>query len=175
MARWGWLLACFAFAVFASLLPREAQAHPLGNFTINHYSRIEFADEARASRTSWTSPRSLPSSRKRRLDADGDGKLSDEEATAYLDAELPSLVEGSAAACGNEVLPLGFSIARRSTGPVRGGFRPCESRLIYWPTFRKIGGGDAHYTDQTYDDRIGWREIVVQDGPEVIIENSTAP
>ena len=45
MARWGWLLACLALAVFASLFPREAQAHPLGNFTINHHSSLEFAGQ----------------------------------------------------------------------------------------------------------------------------------
>ena len=45
MTRRGWMLSCLAFAVFASLIPREAQAHPLGNFTINHYSSLQFAEE----------------------------------------------------------------------------------------------------------------------------------
>ena len=40
------LLLCFALVVVFALLPlRKAEAHPLGNFTINHYSRIEFSDE----------------------------------------------------------------------------------------------------------------------------------
>ena len=33
----------------------------------------------------------------------------------------------------------------------------------------------GYYTDRNYEDRIGWREIVVRGGPGVAIENSTAP
>jgi nickel/cobalt exporter len=75
MARWGWLLACLAFAVFASLIPREAQAHPLGNFTINHYSSLEFAKET-ARITYVLDFAEIPTlQQKARLDTDGDGKL----------------------------------------------------------------------------------------------------
>ena len=35
--------------------------------------------------------------------------------------------------------------------------------------------GEAHFADQTYEDRPGWREIVVSGGPGVAIRNSTAP
>ena len=33
--------------------------------------------------------------------------------------------------------------------------------------------GEAHYADRTYENRLGWREIVVTDGPGVAIKNST--
>ena len=79
MARWGWLLACLALAVFASLFPREAQAHPLGNFTINHYSSLEFAEE-NARITYVLDLAEIPTlQQKESLDADGDGELSDKE------------------------------------------------------------------------------------------------
>ena len=139
MARWGWLLACLAFAVFASLIPREAQAHPLGNFTINHYSSLAFAEET-ARITYILDFAEIPTlQQKARLDANGDGKLSDEEANAYLDAEMPSLVEGLRLRAGDEILPLEVLHRSAEYRPGQGGFRPCECRLIYWPTFRKIG------------------------------------
>ena len=80
MFRWSWLLACLAFALFASLIPREAQAHPLGNFTINHYSRLEFADEK--ARIDYVLDfAEIPTfQQKGRLDPNDDGKLSDAEA-----------------------------------------------------------------------------------------------
>ena len=103
-----YLLLCFALAVaiFALLPLRKAEAHPLGNFTINHYSRIEFSDEA-ARVTYILDLAEIPTlQQKKHLDTDGDGTLSDTEAAAYLDDELPSLLKGLRLEVGNEVLPL---------------------------------------------------------------------
>src|SRR5687768_9185233 len=106
MARWGWLLACLALAVFASLFPREAQAHPLGNFTINHHSSLEFAGQ-NARITYVLDLAEIPTLQQREsLDADADGELSGKESDAYLDARMPSLVEGLGLRVGDEASPL---------------------------------------------------------------------
>jgi hypothetical protein len=77
MVRLALLVACLTCAVFASLIPREAQAHPLGNFTINHYTSLEFAEET-ARITYVLDFAEIPTlQQKARLDADGDGELSD--------------------------------------------------------------------------------------------------
>src|SRR5215207_8282478 len=173
MARWGWLLACLAFAGFASLVPREAQAHPLGNFTINHYSSLEFAEET-ARITYVLDFAEIPTLQlKARLDANGDGKLSDREANAYLDAEMPSLVEGLRLRAGDEVLPL--EILRRSAEyrPGQGGLSTLRVEAHLLADLPKVWRGRAHYADQTYANRLGWREIVVKGGPEVAIRDST--
>ena len=173
MARWGWLLACLAFAGFASLVPREAQAHPLGNFTINHYSSLEFAEET-ARITYVLDFAEIPTLQlKARLDANGDGKLSDREANAYLDAEMPSLVEGLRLRAGDEVLPL--EILRRSAEyrPGQGGLSTLRVEAHLLADLPKGWRGRAHYADQTYANRPGWREIVVKGGPEVAIRDST--
>ena len=41
MKRW---LACLA-VVAAALMPASASAHPLGNFTVNRYARIELSQK----------------------------------------------------------------------------------------------------------------------------------
>ena len=173
MARWGWLLACLAFAGFASLVPREAQAHPLGNFTINHYSSLEFAEET-ARITYVLDFAEIPTLQlKARLDANGDGKLSDREANAYLDAEMPCLVEGLRLRAGDEVLPL--EILRRSAEyrPGQGGLSTLRVEAHLLADLPKVWRGRAHYADQTYANRLGWREIVVKGGPKVAIRDST--
>jgi nickel/cobalt exporter len=170
MARWGWLLACLAFA---ALLPREAQAHPLGNFTINHYSSLEFAEET-VRITYVLNFAEIPTLQlKARVDANGDGKLSDREANAYLDAEMPSLVEGLRLRAGDEVLPL--EILRRSAeyGPGQGGLSTLRVEAHLLADLPKGWRGRVHYADQTYANRLGWREIVVKGGPEVAIRDST--
>jgi nickel/cobalt transporter (NicO) family protein len=175
MARWGWLLAYLAFAVFASLIPREAQAHPLGNFTINHYSSLAFAEET-ARITYILDFAEIPTlQQKARLDANGDGKLSDEEANAYLDAEMPSLVEGLRLRAGDEILPLEVLHRSAEYRPGQGGLPTLRVQAHLLADLPKDWRGKAQYSDQTYEHRLGWREIVVKDGAEVIIRNSTAP
>jgi ABC-type nickel/cobalt efflux system permease component RcnA len=177
MFRWSWLLACLAFAVFASLIPREAQAHPLGNFTINHYSRLVFADEK--ARIDYVLDfAEIPTfQQKRQLDPNEDGKLSDAEAQAYLDAKLPSLVENLHLRVGKEDLLLRVLDSSAEYRPGQGGLPilRIEARLLADLPKDWEDHGAGHYTDRTYENRLGWREIVVKGGPGVAIKGSTAP
>jgi nickel/cobalt exporter len=177
MVRWSWLLACLAFALFASLIPREAQAHPLGNFTINHYSRLEFADEK--ARIDYVLDfAEIPTFQQMgQLDPNGDGKLSDVEARAYLDAKLPSLLENLHLRVGKEALPLRVLDSSAAYRPGQGGLPilRIEARLLADLPNDWEDHGAGHYTDRTYEDHLGWREIVVKGGPGVAIKGSSAP
>ena len=77
------VLAAGAFVVVGGLHPTPAAAHPLGNFTINRYSRLVFADGA-VRITYVLDLAEIPTFQQmKRLDADGDGALSPAEADAY--------------------------------------------------------------------------------------------
>jgi nickel/cobalt transporter (NicO) family protein len=176
MFRWSWLLACLAFAVFASLIPREAQAHPLGNFTINHYSRLEFADE-RAHIDYVLDFAEIPTfQQKGKLDPNEDGKLSDAEARAYLDAKLPSLVQNLHLRVGKEDPPLRVLDSSAAYRPGQGGLPilRIEAHLLADLPKDWEDHGGSHYADRTYEDHLGWREIVAQGAPGVAIKDSTA-
>jgi nickel/cobalt exporter len=177
MSRWSWLLACFAFAVFAPLIPREAQAHPLGNFTINHYSRLEFADEK--ARIDYVLDfAEIPTfQQKGKLDPNEDGELSGAEARAYLDAKLPYLVEDLHLRVGKEALPLRVLDSSAAYGPGQGGLPVLriEARLLTDLPKDWEDHGAGHYIDSTYEDHLGWREIVVRGGPSIAIKGSSAP
>ncbi|HEX5699856.1 MAG TPA: hypothetical protein VFX77_04360, partial [Rubrobacter sp.] len=173
MARLAWLVACLAFAVFASLIPREAQAHPLGNFTINHYSSLQFTEEnARIAHVLDFAE--IPTlQQKARLDADGDGKLSEAEANAYLEADMPSLVKGLRLRAGDEILPLEVRDRSAEYRPGQGGLPTLRVEVHLMADLPKDWRGEAHFADQTYENRLGWREIVVKGGSGVAIRNST--
>src|SRR5918998_6877479 len=173
MARLAWLVACLAFAGFASLIPREAQAHPLGNFTINHYSSLRFTEEnARIAYVLDFAEIPTPQ-QKAPLDADGDGELSDREANAYLEAEMPSLVEGLRLRAGGEILPLEVRDRSAEYRPGQGGLPTLRVEAHLMADLPKDWRGEAHFADQTYENRLGWREIVVKGGSGVAIRNST--
>jgi nickel/cobalt transporter (NicO) family protein len=172
MVRWGWML-CLAFAVCASLIAREAQAHPLGNFTINHYGSLQFTEE-NARITYVLDFAEIPTlQQKARLDADGDGKLSEEEANAYLEAEMPSIMKGLRLRAGDEILPLQVRDRSAEYRLGQGGLPTLRVEAHLLADLPQDWRGEAHYADQTYENRLGWREIVVRDGPGVAIKNST--
>jgi nickel/cobalt exporter len=175
MVRRGWLFACLALVLFVSLLPREAQAHPLGNFTINHYSDLEFAEKS-ARITYILDLAEIPTlQQKHSLDADGDGKLSNAESDAYLDARMPSLLEGLRLRVGNEDLPLRVLDRSAEYRPGQGGLPTLRVKAHLLAELPKDWKGEARYTDQTYENRIGWREIVVRGGDEISVRDSTVP
>jgi nickel/cobalt transporter (NicO) family protein len=171
-----WLLVCFV--VMLTLSPSQrAEAHPLGNFTINHYSRLEFADE-KAHIDYVLDVAEIPTfQRKRQLDPNGDGKLSDAEARSYLDAQLPSLVENLQLRVGEKVVPLRLLDSSATYRPGQGGLPilRIEARLLAELPKNWEDNGAGYYTDRNYKDHLGWREIVVQGGPGVAIKRSTAP
>jgi nickel/cobalt transporter (NicO) family protein len=174
-----WLLPCLAIAlaVLVLSLPKEAEAHPLGNFTINHYTRLEFADEA-AHIIYVLDLAEIPTlQEKQRLDTDGNGNLSDREANAYLDAELPILLEGLQLRVGDEVLPLRVLDRSATYQPGQGGLPTLriEARLLADLPEDWEEHGAGYFTDRNHEDRLGWREIVVEGGPGVTVEGSTAP
>jgi nickel/cobalt exporter len=173
--RW---LSCLVLAVVVlSLLPSEAEAHPLGNFTINHYSRLEFAD-GQTRITYVLDLAEIPTfQQKRLLDTNADGDLSEAEAAAYLDAELPSLLGGLRLTVGDEVLPMRVLDTSASYRSGQGGLPTLriEARLLADLPENWEEHGSGSYTDRSYEDRPGWREIVVQGGPGVAVEGSTAP
>lgn len=164
--------------VFAATLdPAETAAHPLGNFTINHYSRLEFAGGT-VSIAYVLDFAEIPAFQQlRRLDPDGDGTLAPAEADAYLDAELPTLVRGLRLTVGDTPLPLTVVDRAAVLLPGQGGLSTLriEARLLADLPRDWGEAGPAGYSDRNYQDRLGWREIVVRGGPDIAIERSSAP
>jgi nickel/cobalt transporter (NicO) family protein len=177
MARRGWLLVCLAFAVFAALVPREAQAHPLGNFTINHYSGLEFTDDSALVDYVLDFAEIPTFQQKEKLDPNDDGELSGAEARSYLDAKLPSLVENLDLRVGKEELPLRVLQSSAAYRPGQGGLPVLrvEARLRADLPKNWQENGAGRYTDRNFRDHLGWREIVVQDGRGIVTKDSSVP
>jgi ABC-type nickel/cobalt efflux system permease component RcnA len=171
------LVLAVALLVLIVLPPKQAEAHPLGNFTINHYSELEFSEgEARVDYVLDLAE--IPTvQEKSRLDTDGDGELSGKEAEAYLDAELLDLVEGLHLEVGGEALPLEVLERSAAYRPGQGGLPTLriEARLVAELPEDWEEEGAGYYTDRNHEERVGWREIVVRGGPGVAVESSTAP
>ena len=176
---WGYRLpvALGALLVACVLTPHGAAAHPLGNFTINHYSRLNLADET-VRLTYVLDYAEIPTFQQmKQLDTDGDGQLAPAEANAFLDATLPGLVSNLRLIVGGQLVGLAVGDRTAAFMPGQGGLPTL--RLTAHLTGALPAGwqasGAASYADGNFAERLGWREIVVQGGNGVAIRESSAP
>jgi nickel/cobalt transporter (NicO) family protein len=164
-----------ALVALWTLWPQAAGAHPLGNFTVNHYSLLRFADDG-VRITYVLDYAEIPTFQQmKQLDTDGDSQLSTAEANAYLDANLPGFVGNLRLAVGGK--PVALAVAERSAVflPGQGGLPTLRLEAQLTGTLPEgwQAGGGATYSDGNLPERLGWREIVVQSGEGVAIQNSS--
>ena len=93
MKRWLPPILIALLLVFAQA-PARAEAHPLGNFTVNQYSRLEVGrDNIRVRYI--VDMAEIPAFQERQsMDGNGDGQVSDAESAAYLAQQSPTLLAG---------------------------------------------------------------------------------
>jgi len=163
-------LAAVAGVLTGLLIPAAAAAHPLGNFTINHYAGIRVSrDEIRLDIV--IDQAEIPTFDERlRLDTDGDGELSDAEVAAARDGECRALASSL------ELRVAGATVALMPTDadlsfPLGAGLPTMRLECGYaapLPGPLPTGGVEIGFADRSFEGRLGWREIVVEgDGATV--------
>lgn len=176
MKRLTVLAGFVAVAAFAAVLApvRGALAHPLGNFTINHFARIEvYSDEIRVH---WVLDMAeVPTFQEMStLDQDADGVVSDAERAAYLAGVLPGLLSRLSLQRGDGALSFEVLSSDLTLVDAQAGLQTLRLTLDL-----QASGGDAEsvirFADSTYPDRIGWREMVVVGGEGVPLGGVTVP
>jgi ABC-type nickel/cobalt efflux system permease component RcnA len=137
-------LAVLLVAAAALLAPAAASAHPLGNFTINRFSRVEVSGHRLYVRYVLDMAE-IPTFQAGRIDA---------RAYARRIARNAKLEAAGKAAA---LVPLGTALAHP-----RGAAGLRTTRLEVILAGPKLNGQSSiSYRDNNYKDRIGWKEIVV--------------
>ncbi len=157
-------LAAALGLVLALAVPAVAGAHPLGNFTINHYAGIRVSADAIVLDI-VIDQAEIPAFQERlRLDTDDDGDISEAEAEAARGPECELLSGAMRLEVDGGRVPLELTAAGLSFPQGAGGL----------PTLRLVcgfaavldgpipAGATVRFADGTYAERIGWREIVVE-------------
>jgi len=153
-----------AIAVLAGLaVPVAAAAHPLGNFTINHYAALRVSEDG-IELDVVVDFAEIPAFQERiRIDTDGDGIVTDTETDAARALECEALRPSLAMSIDGEAVPP-VLIAAGLSFPAGAGGVPtmrivCELRADLPSGLRD--GVVVGFADASYPERIGWREIVV--------------
>ncbi len=155
----------FALAVVASLVvPTVAFAHPLGNFTINHYAGIRIEPD-RVVLDVVIDQAEIPTfQEKLRIDTDGDGSVSDAEIEAERVAACPILAGSLRLTAAGGPLPLLPVEAGLEFPPGAAGLQTMRLVCIFTAALPTplAARTTIEFSDDSHRERIGWREITVQ-------------
>jgi nickel/cobalt exporter len=174
------LLALAAGAALLALTggAGTAAAHPLGNFTVNRYARVEpGADRVRV--VYVVDMAEIPTFQEMSaLDRDGDRQVSAAERRAYLDRRLPELARGLLLIVGGQPLRLEVESGAVALTEGEGGLPILRIDAVFTaplPAQARSGLLDARLRDTNYDNRAGWKEIVVRGTGGAAVRASSVP
>lgn len=157
--------------------PSFALAHPLGNFTINHFTRIEVGND-RVKLHSVIDMAEIPTFQElQKIDTNGDGNASTEELDAYVNRAAGEWANAMLLAVDDVNVPLRLVAKNVSLPRGAGDLETLRVEMDLVGQLSEVGTGEVHklrFADANYFDRIGWREIVVVPLSGVTIFNSSA-
>lgn len=177
LVRAVWLtLAAIGLAV-VYFIPRLAWAHPMGNFSISHFSGIHVAPGAVEIRYILDMAE-IPTFQ----ELQGTGIVTDPQdprVTAYLAQKADTLKTGLTVTLDGHSLALETVSEDVIFPPGAGGLPTMKIGVVYRARFSgdvcAAGFCTLDYGDGNLPDRAGWKEIVVAADPGVTMQSSTVP
>jgi ABC-type nickel/cobalt efflux system permease component RcnA len=158
----------------------DLHAHPLGNFTINHFARLEVGRERLRVHFVIDMAEISTFQELQAADTDGDGQTSDAELGAYLEKVSPQFADGLILNIDGSRLSLRLMKKTIATQPGAGNMPTLRIECDYeaqLPSESAVTASTARrlrLEDMNHRDRIGWREMVVVPFDGVAVFNSNA-
>ena len=174
----GWansvLLVGLTLLTLLMLTPHTVAAHPLGNFTVNHYSRIEISPERvgvvyvldMAEIPTFQELSALPTDITK--DAAGRTRYATMQAER-IRKQLRLTLDSTPVTLATDTVDLSFPIGQADLPTLR---LTVHYLATTAPPQRERA---ADFHDDTYPERQGWREIVVRALPGIALTTTTAP
>ncbi len=169
------VLGALAIALTVFSVP-DAFAHPLGNFTVNRYARLDLtATEVRIRYI--LDMAEIPTFQEMPLiDHDRDRQVSPEESQRYAAAKAEGIRSNLQLTLNRTTTPLETRESMLSFLEGQGGLSTLRLEAIF--TAAALAGKtqlEATFSDKNEPSRLGWREIVVRGGEAASLSFSSAP
>ena len=163
--------------LLGALFPVMGAAHPLGNFTVNHFVRLT-VDRTRVEAKYVVDMAEIPAFEQlRAADANGDGSTSQAELNVYLARVADSYLSGLGLSLDGARETFAIRSQQIARLPGAGGLSTLRIEYDLTAAAPQTNGSpyrSLHFEDRNQSERIGWREIVVVPGKEITIFNSSA-
>jgi nickel/cobalt exporter len=174
MRKWSWLLPALAAVLVALAQPLVAAAHPLGNFTVNHYSRIElYANLVRVRYV--LDMAEIPTFQALGdIDQNHDGQVSQAENERYRAILVEQLRQNVSLALNGTAVPLTAVAAEMTFPPGQGNLSTLRLAIWFEAAAPGVASGPLRltYSDTNAGQHVGWNEILVKAGPGVQLGTS---
>jgi ABC-type nickel/cobalt efflux system permease component RcnA len=150
-------------AALVLLVPAIALAHPLGNFTINHFAAIRVAPDAMSLDVVIDRAEIPAFQESQRIDLDADGTVAPAELEAERQAACGTLAADLHLTFNGRSLDLATVAAGLSMPPGAGGLTTMRlvCQYVAVPPQPIAAPASIAFADTSFAERIGWREIVV--------------
>jgi ABC-type nickel/cobalt efflux system permease component RcnA len=152
----------------------SSPAHPLGNFSVNQYSKIEAGTSEIKIRQVLDLAEIPTLQATPTIDTDKDGMFSDSELQAYLKQITPDYVKNLKLSVNGAGSPLRVGDEAIKLNEGAGGL---STLRIEWNIATSVVAAAENivsFRNDNYPERIGWREIIVSRDAGIEIYNSTA-
>jgi len=157
--RWTTTLAALC------LVAMSAFSHPMGNFSISHYSRLTFGPES-IDFLYLIDMAEIPAfQEKPRVDLNGNGTFEANEQDAYLSRKVEELTEGLVVRLNGTRYPLARTSQQLEFLPGGLNLPTLKISLKYQLPLKAIQSKEVNileYEDTNFSGHAGWKEIVVQ-------------
>lgn len=160
----------------ASVLTSRASAHPMGNFSINHYTRLTLEPERISCRYILDLAEIPTVAEMGRWDANRNGALEDAEKQALLAASVPDLMSKLELRVGGRRVSTTTVSSDITLAQGAGGLQTMKVRIEFTAPFQHTGDATlVEFEDGNYAQRTGWREIVAKPQRSVVLVDSSVP
>lgn len=153
----------------------SAAAHPLGNFSVNQFARIEVDKREIKLRLVFDMAEIPTFQETPAIDTDKNGVMSELELQTYREQITQAYLQNLAFTVNGEPVPMNVTGGKIWT---ENGAGDLPILKITWDIVAKPesmpDAGSIHFENRNYPDRIGWNEIVVSRAAGVNVYNSSA-
>ncbi len=153
----------------------SASAHPLGNFSVNQYSRLE-VEKSNIKIRQVVDMAEIPTFQlQSEIDTDKNGLMSESELNVYAEKITPKFLANLNLAVNNQPLEIR---AESKNISLQNGAGNLPTLRIEWNLIGNLQNSSdtnqVNFENKNYAERIGWNEIVVNRANSINIFDSTA-
>src|SRR6202167_5510312 len=167
---------CFLFLLAASLLlgPRSF-AHPMGNFSVNHYSKISLGREG-IRVTYIIDLAEIPTYQELQQQVNVTADVADPAVTRFVGSRGAEFGRGLSLTLDGQRVPLRLVSSQVIFPPGAGGLPTMKMGFVYQAAYPANGSsGTLQYADNNFPGHAGWKEIVAVADPAGSLTNSSVP
>lgn len=161
--------------LFGLLAPlSSAIAHPLGQYTINHYAKIETGLNRVTIRYVVDLAELAAFPEVQTADVDHDGTLSEAETKAHLERIVPQFIASIGLTANGQPIPLHATGQKLLLQPGTANLPTLRIECDFEGVVAVQAATRFHFADNNHAGRQGWREVVVSPAPGITVFDSTA-